>query len=207
MADVRLLRRQLWRVLAVFAIIDLAALIVLVSPISSSSAARQQNLKALWSELQKKTQDTLPTHGIEQKLDQAKNEINVFYQERFPDSFATISDRLVNLARASDVQLLSAGYRTDDTDLPELRRVSISARIAGNYTHEVEFINALERSRTCFLVDSVDLSEAGGGPGPAGPNVALQIGLETYLRIGAKTPPFAKTATVAEKKTNEPPTK
>jgi Tfp pilus assembly protein PilO len=197
MADVPSLRRLLWKVLALFAIIDIAAVIVLVSPISSSSAARRQHLNELWNELQKKTHDAVPTRGIEQKVDQARVEIAQFYGERFPDSFAAVSDELGRLARENNVQLVSATYKTEDTDLPELKRVSISAKIAGDYTHEVKFINALERNEKFFLVDSVDLNEAGGVRAAPGAAVALQIGAETFLRAAEKP------ETVAETKTDE----
>jgi Tfp pilus assembly protein PilO len=199
MADVRSLSRTFWKIVVALAVLDLLALIVLISPISSSSAARRQNLNQLWNELQKKTRDAVPTRGIDKKLNQARSEITEFYAQHFPDSFAAIPDELGKLAREDNVQLDSANYKIEDTDLPDLRRVYISARISGDYTREAKFINSLERSnKVFFLVDSVDLNESGASRGAPGTTVALQIGVETYL----KSP--NKTATLAEMKTDEP---
>jgi hypothetical protein len=45
--------------------------------------------------------------------------------------------------------------------------------------HVVRFINALERSKTFFLVNTVVLGDAQGG------TVKLQMKLESYLRTSA----------------------
>ncbi len=178
MADVRVVRRYVWKLLALLAVIDLAAAALLLSPIRSSSAVRQQQLNQLWAELQDKTREAVPLRGIDKKVEQAQEEIQQFYVARFPDSFAAVSTQLGTLAKDNGVQLTTASYATEDTDLPELRRVWIKARISGDYTREVQFINALERSKNFFLVDSVGLQEVTG----KNVGVNLQIGAETYLR-------------------------
>jgi hypothetical protein len=48
--------------------------------------------------------------------------------------------------------------------------------LAGEYQRIVKFINALERDRTFFIIDRVNLAEQQGG------NVRLELHLETYLR-------------------------
>ncbi len=183
MADVRVVRRYAWKLMALLALIDVAAAVVLLSPIRSSSAARQQQLNQLWAELQDKTREAVPLRGIDKKVEQAQTEIQQFYATRFPDSFAAISSELGVLAKDNAVQMTTASYGTEDTDLPDLHRVWITARISGDYTHEVRFINALERRQTFFLVDSVNLTESNGKSAA----VSLQIGAESYLRTAGTT--------------------
>lgn len=183
MADVRVARRYAWRLLALLVLVDVAALLVLLSPVRSSSAARQQQLSQLWAELQDKTREAVPLRGIDKKVEQAQSEIQQFYATRFLDSFANVSAELGAVAKDNGVQLTTATYGTEETDLPDLRRVWIKAGISGDYPREVRFINALERSKTFFLVDSVSLSESTGKTAA----VNLQIGAETYLRTAGTT--------------------
>jgi len=61
-------------------------------------------------------------------------------------------------------------------ETPGATRIGIDAQLAGDYVNEMKFINALERSKLLFVVNSVDLGEAQGG------NVRLELRFETYLR-------------------------
>jgi type IV pilus assembly protein PilO len=56
--------------------------------------------------------------------------------------------------------------------------VEIEADLGGNYLQLVRFINAVERDRMFFLVDSVQLGGEQAGI------VKLQMKVETYLRTG-----------------------
>jgi type IV pilus assembly protein PilO len=57
-----------------------------------------------------------------------------------------------------------------------LQRVEIDVDVSGDYQQLVRFINSLERSKTFFIVDDLELAGEQSG------TVKLRIKLETYLR-------------------------
>ena len=68
-------------------------------------------------------------------------------------------------------------YDTKEINDVGLEPVYIDANCQGDYKQLVRFINALERDKNFFIIDSVVLGDAQGG------TVKLQLKLETYLRM------------------------
>jgi hypothetical protein len=60
----------------------------------------------------------------------------------------------------------------------DLQRIEITLTISGPYVSDVKFMNAMERDKVFFVINSVTL--AGGNNG-----VQLQVKAETYFRTGA----------------------
>jgi hypothetical protein len=58
--------------------------------------------------------------------------------------------------------------------------VDIDMSVTGDYAQEMRFVNAVERAKTFFVIDSVELGAAQGG------EVQLKLKLQTYLKTGAK---------------------
>lgn len=179
MTDLRKLSRKYQLILIVLLSIDLACAIILISPIGRSARRSQQELSALWAELQTKTRETLPLQGIDAKVVEAKAEINRFLGERLPPRFASVPDELGKLAKEQGVTLASAKYQTEETELPGVRRVVVQAVLSGRYGQQAKFINAVERDKLFFIIDSISLGEAQGG------SVRLQIEMEAYIRSEA----------------------
>jgi len=179
MTDVKHTRRKLTIALVALLCLDVACVAVLVSPIGRASRDGRRTESALWSELQTKTHQTLPLHGLDSKIKDAKSEITQFYDERFPDRFAKVPEELGKLAADNGVMLSSVKYSSEDTDVPGIRMVRVEAAIDGDYFKEARFINAVERDKTFFIIDSVALGEQQKG------GVHLQIVFETYVRSEA----------------------
>lgn len=178
MADIRETRRKLIIALVVLLVLDVGAVAVLLSPIGTARSVQQQELAQLQSELQTKTREVAPLQGIDQKVDEAKQQVHSFFDNRLPSHYSQIVDELGKIAQASHVQFSNVRYSTEDTDIRDVRRVAMEGNLAGDYTQVVRFINALERSKMLFLVDAVTLGEEQGG------NVRLTIRLETYMKAG-----------------------
>ena len=176
MADVKRTRRQLTIALIIMLVIDTICIVVLVSPIGRGAREGRDQVNQLWKELQAKTAETLPLQGLDSKIVNAKAQIKDFYDERFPDSFAAVPQRLNKLASEHGVILTSAKYTSDETEIPGLRVVRVEAGIDGDYGKEARFINAVERDKTFFLIDNITLGEQQKG------GVHLQIVFETYVR-------------------------
>jgi type IV pilus assembly protein PilO len=174
--DAKQATRKFTLALVILLGIDLTCGIVLISPIGKSARGSQQELAKLWSELQLKTRETMPLQGINGKVEQAKTEIKQFMDDRMPGQSASIPDELGKVASENKVILTSAKYKTEDTDIPGIRRVIIQANLNGPYSQEARFINAVERDKLFFIIDSISLGEEQTG------GVLLQIQMETYIR-------------------------
>ncbi len=176
MPDLSARRRALRTVLLVVGILDLAALLYLLSPLSQSRAKHQQERDRVQQQLQVREREVAPLKNIDHKLVLARREIAKFYDERLPGEYSAVAEELGKVAKANNVHISVARYGADEAELPGLQRLKIDASIDGDYVNIVKFINALERDRILFIVDSVALSELSGG------NVKLQVKLETYLK-------------------------
>jgi Tfp pilus assembly protein PilO len=161
------------------ALVDVAAILVYFSPLVGSETARQAHLQQLWQELQQKTREVTPLRGLDKKIPVAQHQIDAFYKERFPGEDSEISDSLGKLANENGVKIASIKYSMKDPEMLGVRRVQIDADLAGDYLQLVRFINSMERARTFFLVDSVQLGGEQNGI------VRLQMKMETYLKTGA----------------------
>ncbi len=176
MPDLSARRRALRTVLIIVGILDLAALVYLVSPLSQSRAKHQQERDRVQQQLQVRQREVGPLKNIDQKLVLARGEIAEFYERRIPGEYSAIAEELGKVAKANNVHISVAKYGAEEADIPGLQRVKIDAGIDGDYVNIVKFINALERDKIFFIINSVTLSEQMGG------TVKLQVKLETYLK-------------------------
>jgi type IV pilus assembly protein PilO len=179
MADVKQVRHKLTVALVVMLCLDALCAVVLFSPIGRGAREGRQKEAQLWAELKSKTRETEPLHGLDSKIVEAKSQIKDFYAQRFPENFASVPETLNKLAAANGVTLSAAKYSSDETDIPGLHAVRVDAAIDGDYIKEAKFINAVERDKMFFIIDSVALGEQQKG------GVHLQIKFETYVRSQA----------------------
>ena len=95
---------------------------------------------------------------------------------------SAIAAELDELARKSGLQIQSVNLRHKDILGRNLTQVDVESTVTGNYGSIVKFMNALQRSQSFYIVESLSLqSEAQGAPG------AMHIGvrLRTYFRTTA----------------------
>jgi type IV pilus assembly protein PilO len=180
MSNLRQARRRIYVILGVLLAVDLAAAIVLVTPIAGSGAARQEEFTAVRRQLKQKMQLVIPPDQVQSRVDQARTQIDVFYKDRLAAGASALSGELGKLAAASGVRLNSVHYVAQDSDLPGLVNVHMDASISGDYVADVKFINAVERDQMFFIVDQVNLGEHQGG------TVRLAVGLATYVKGAAE---------------------
>ena len=174
MPDLKKTRRTLWIVVGALLLVDAVAVLALMTPLAGSASSRAQELAQLHSELQLHRQ--APWRGLDQKVPQARQEIQDFYRDRFPGGYSMISGDLDRIAGECGVKILSEKYEQKDVAVQGLQRVEIEADVAGDYLQLVKFINSMERSKLFFVIN--DLGLAGEQSG----TVKLQMKLETYLR-------------------------
>ncbi len=174
-------RKKLKIALAVLAVVDLVAAVLLFSPLVGSERSRREQLDRLWRELQQKTRAAEPLRNFDKKMVTARQQIDDFYKTRLPAQDSTIYEELGKVAGQSGVrigQIRSKGKDngSKDADSVGLRPVEIEADFSGGYLQLIRFINALERDPLFFIIDSVQLGGEQGGV------VRLQMKLETYQK-------------------------
>jgi Tfp pilus assembly protein PilO len=179
MPDLRETRRKIKIALIAMLGVDLVAIVILVSPLVGSSQSRRAELDQLWQELQSKTRQVEPLRGMDKKVALAQQQINDFYKDRLPAQDSSISDQLGKVAAENGVKIAQVRYKAEDPVDVGLRPVTIEAELSGDYLQLVRFLNALEREKIFFVVDSVTLGSEQSGP------VKLGVKLETYLKTGA----------------------
>jgi len=174
MPDLRKMRDRAKFAVAALVLADVAAVAMLMTPLAGSADQRQQELQQSW--LQLKSRESAPWRGLDKKIPVAQRQIEDFYHDRFPAEDSSIAADLGKLAAQTGVRMSAERYTHKDSDVEGLQRVEIEADLSGNYLQLVRFINALERNRLFFIVDSLELGSEQNGV------VKLQIKVETYLR-------------------------
>ena len=174
MPDLRKMRDRAKFAIAALALADVAAVAMLMTPLAGSADQRQQELQQSW--LQLKSRESAPWRGLDKKIPVAQRQIEDFYHDRFPAEDSSIAADLGKLASQTGVRMSAERYTHKDSDVEGLQRVEIEADLSGNYLQLVRFINALERNRLFFIVDSLELGSEQNGV------VKLEIKVETYLR-------------------------
>jgi len=190
-ADLRKTQKQVSTALIAMGVLSLVAAVVLLSPLVGSAESRRSELTDLSNELRVKTHEVVPLRGIDKKIVEARGEIKDFYDARFPEVESSVSESLGKVASENNVKIDSAKYDSKADDRNEksetkeaqavgLRRVQIEASFSGSYPSMMRFVNELEKAKTFFLVDSVNVGEAQGG------DVKLQMKLEAFVKAGLK---------------------
>lgn len=172
-------RRKLQIAIAAMVAADLVAVAVLFSPLVGSAESRRVNMSQLSAELQKKTRDVEPLRGVDKKIVLAKGQISQFYKDRFAARDSDLAAELGKLASQNGVRILQAKYKQEDPTGAGVVPVEIEGNFSGDYLQLIRFINALERSKQFFTVDSVSLAGESAGP------VRLEVKMHSYLRSGA----------------------
>jgi len=113
-----------------------------------------------------------PLEGLDGKLATSTEEADQFYQDRLPYAYSKVVAELGTLAKLARVQYGFAPVPGD----PSLTEAKLDASLSGDYRPLVEFLNALERDRTFFLITGVTLTGQQSG------TVNLRLRLIVYKR-------------------------
>jgi Tfp pilus assembly protein PilO len=169
-------RHKLKIAIAAMVAADLVAAAILFSPLVGSANSRRELMNQLSVELRTKTRQVEPLRNINQKIVLAKEQIGQFYKERFGVRDSDIAGELGKLASENGVRIVQAKYKEEDAEAFGIVPVEIEGSFSGDYLQLARFINALERSKLFFTVDSVSLAGESTGP------VRLEVKLHSYLK-------------------------
>jgi type IV pilus assembly protein PilO len=176
MPDVRDARKKVRIAIAALVLVDVAAAVMLFSPLVGSEHSRREQMDQLWRELQLKTREVEPLRDVDKKIATARQQIDDFYKNRLPAQDSAIYEELGKVAKQSGVHIGQIRSKSKDTDPVGLQPVEIQADFSGDYLQLVRFINSLERDPLFFIISSVELGGEQAGV------VRLQLKLETYRK-------------------------
>lgn len=113
--------------------------------------------------------------GVDSKLQTSDAEAQKFYTDRLPYAYSDVAASIGTLAKETNVRWSRASYvqAVSVNDVTELR---IDGAVTGDYVSVAHFINAMERSKSFFLIENLALTGAQGGL------VNLQLRIGTYIR-------------------------
>lgn len=171
-------KRTVIAALILLGIVDLVALGVLLSPLAKSRQQREAELHSYQEQLKQKKIDLGPSQGMDKKIAAASVDIASFYKQRLPGQYSQIDAALSKAAQANNVQLQSVSYKADRKQVEDLERVDVDMTISGPYVNDVKFINAVERDKVFFVINSVSLVGSSSG-------IQLLVKAETYFKVGA----------------------
>jgi type IV pilus assembly protein PilO len=174
MPDLKRTRNRLKIAIAALVLVDAVAGGMLLTPLAGMREARQQEVRQEWQQL--KSREYAPWRGLDKKIPRAKQEIDEFYQERFPAQESEISANLGAVAAGAGVRISGVRYLVKDAPIDGVQQVEITSNLSGGYLQLVRFINALERNKLFFLVEGVELGGEQNGI------VGLQLRIQTYMR-------------------------
>lgn len=171
-------RRAVTVALVVLVVIDLILIGLLFSPLAKSRQQKEAELRSYQRQFKEKEIEIGPSRGIDKKIASATVNIASFYQQRLPDEYSQIDSSLGKAAQSNNVQLQNVMFKPDKKPVEDLQRVEVDLTISGPYVNDVKFINAIERDKVFFVINSVSLASATNG-------VQLLVKAETYFRTGA----------------------
>jgi Tfp pilus assembly protein PilO len=135
---------------------------------SDALASKQFQLRSL--EMQ-----TAPLRGLDKRVAESRSQMQEFYARRIPANYSSIAKRIGELGVKSGVRLTGLQY-TQGATVGDLTDISMDARISGEYSQIMRFINGLERDQTFFVIRTMALTGQQGGM------VNLRLRVSTWLR-------------------------
>ena len=178
MATVRQLRTRFGVAVGILLAVDVAAAALYFSPVASPNK-RLDESRQVHKQFNDKVHVYVPLKDIDKKLVEAREQIAAFDQDRLPARDSAVLEEIGRQAQQAGVIFGNVRYgKPEETPLPGVNKLEINVSLVGDYLKIVKFINALERDKTFFIVDSVNLAEQQGG------TVRLELKIETYLKQG-----------------------
>lgn len=172
--------------LCVLNILLLTRVVLAWNRVRAGDAAQLQQRETDYKAIMLKTR---PLRGLDKKIDIAKTDQAMFYQDRFPENGSTVVAELGALAAKNKVLLSGVRYAHAKPE-EGMYEVRMDANLSGDYAPIVRFINDLERDKIFFVITSIALSGQQSGA------VNLRMQLNAYERL-ADLPSGIKQSTVS----------
>jgi Tfp pilus assembly protein PilO len=147
--------------------------------LASSPSAPSNEVRILRNRRDVMAADIRRAEAIRLGLPAVETETTSFMQKDLHPTGAwssTISNDLGALAKDSGLQITATHFRQKNIEKRGVDEITITITMQGAYPSLVSFINALERSNSFYLLDSLSLDSSSEG------TLKLNLELRTYFR-------------------------
>ena len=154
-------------------------------------ASKQVELKAL-------AMQAAPLRGLDKRVVESRDQINMFYADRIPANYSSFATRFGELEVKSGVRQSRLSYSQGKPG-PDLTEIFLDSNITGDYPQIMHFVNSLERDKTFFVVKQMALTGQQGGM------VNLRLQVSTWMRNAAAAASGLPHANTTAQPANTPP--
>jgi Tfp pilus assembly protein PilO len=180
-------KRHLIVPLAIAAIANVAALVLLVYPLSRRVAATEQRAGEVAQQLARATNDYRLARATLDGRQHTDDQLARFYVEVLPRDQTAARRitylKLAQLARDANLVYDRRSFRVDEVDEEStLRRLDITFPLTGEYRDMRRFIHTLETAPEFIVIRGVSLAKA--QTSATKEPLALALKLATYYRAG-----------------------
>jgi Tfp pilus assembly protein PilO len=186
MANFALQKRLIIAGLAILLLVD-GAFAYYSMKLSESRRNPQEVLAAEKTRLELLRADVKRASEIQKKIPDYVKAFDQYEGDLPPASkgYSVISEELTSVAKTSHVEIEDQRFHQKDVPNRDLEEIGIEATVSGDYTSIVRFLNALQRSKNTYIIDSLGLESESIGPGAApGGRAGLKVSLHvrTFFR-------------------------
>lgn len=116
-----------------------------------------------------------PLSGLGKTIAKTRKQMKKFFDERIPANYSAIESSMSNLEVKSGVRLARVQF-TQGKPGKDLTQITMNAAISGDYPSIMHFVNRVERARTFYVIQEMELTGEQHG------QVNLRIRIATWLR-------------------------
>jgi type IV pilus assembly protein PilO len=173
-------------ILAAFFMAD-AAMAIYSFTVASSALSPRQELTVQSTQIKLLKADVARARAIQRDMPKTKVDCDRF-EDSLPPArtfYSAINSEFADLGRQAGLQIGSLGFRTVDVPAHGMTEVSVDAKVTGDYKSVVRFINAVQRSKSYYILESLSLAkDAGAALGAAG-TVSVDLHFKSYFKGAA----------------------
>ena len=180
-------KRRLILPLAILAVANLAALLLIVYPLSRRVAGTELRAQDTATRLSRASQEYRAAKATLEGRERTDKQLARFYAEVLPrDQVAARRItylKLAQLARDADLLYARRSFETEPEKDSELMRLDIGVPLQGEYADMRRFIHTLETAPEFIVIRDVQLSK----PDERSSALTLTLNLSTFYRTGDGT--------------------
>jgi type IV pilus assembly protein PilO len=177
-----------------FLLVGLAAIvladIVLIAYALDAAASRrspERELAAQTTEIKLLRADVERAREIRKEIPQTRSDCDQFEGALPPARtfYSAINSEMASIGKQSGLLVSSIDFRTSNLAAHGMTEVSVDAKVTGNYTSVVRFLNGVQRSKNYYIVDSLALSKdiSAATIAPDAPGVvSVDLHLKSYFK-------------------------
>jgi len=151
--------------------------------LSGSREERQQALAGQTRQLALVKADVARATEIRKSRPEVLKRLDEFETSLLPTTkgYSVVAKELDQFARETRVLKDDVKYHEKEVSGRNLTEIDMEVAINGEYTGIVQFLNKLQRSKTVYIIDALEVESQSAGQGPAGA-LKVNLHLRTYFR-------------------------